>query len=711
MSDLKLKVADLKEQHVGKNIVSISIVAKQKLNVFSGDVVLIVGKKTTAAQIWPEKETEGQEQIIKMDKYVRANAGVDINDFIEIKKIDSIFVAKKIAISPLSDKKINFFSKNYDLIIKKSLLERPFFYGDVFPINVFGTSFDFKVTEISPITKEQPLLLDESTDLVVNLNPVSEISEKSKITYKDIGGLEKEINAIKEMIELPIKYPDHFKKINIVPPKGILLYGPPGTGKTLLAKAISQELSAKFISVDAPQIMAKFVGEAEEKLRKIFLTAQKIAPAVVFIDEIDAIAPKRDGFVTEVEKRVVAQLLSCMDGIVNRGQVVVIAATNRPEDIDVALRRPGRFDREIEIGVPDAIERLEILKVHTKDVPLSKNVDLKEIADNTHGFVGADLAALVKEAGIFAVKSAITKNTKIDSLDIKKSDFSNALSIIQPSGLREIFVEIPNVGFDAIGGLDDQKELITEILDLTIKKKEVVRKMGITIPKNLLLVGPPGTGKTMFVKACAKSNKINFIYVKGPEILNKWLGQSEKAIRDIFKKAREVSPVIVFFDEIDSLTVNKANTENIPKVLDQLLTELDNLVSNDVVFIAATNRPDLIDRSLLRSGRIDKIIEFKLPNFEDRKKIFSVLLKYVPHTKIDLDFFSKETEGFSGADLQLLINDSAVLAIKEKDYELNKLSERHLKKVLLKMKTNLKKKSTNISEYFSENKRSTSYIS
>ena len=710
MNNLELKVVDLKEQHVGKNIVSISIFAKQKLNVFSGDVVLIIGKKTTAAQIWPEKETAGQEYFIKMDKYTRENAGVEINETVEIKKIDSFQSAKKIVLSPLIEKDLTFFSKNYDLIIKKTLLERPFFYGDILPINFFGVLYDFKITDIFPMTKEFPLLLDESTELIINSTPVKEISEKSEITYQDIGGLQKEISAIKEMIELPIKYPSHFKKINIVPPKGILLYGPPGTGKTLLAKAISQELSAKFISVDAPQIMAKFVGEAEEKLRKIFLAAQKMAPAVIFIDEIDAIAPKRDSFVTEVEKRVVAQLLSCMDGIVNRGQVVVIGATNRPEDIDVALRRPGRFDREIEIGVPDSIERLEILKIHTKDVPLSKDTDLKELADITHGFVGADLAALVKEAGIFAVKYAIKNNIKIDQLKIKKADFLQALSIIQPSGLREIFVEIPNVEFDSIGGLNDQKELINDIIKLTIQKKELVKKMGITVPKNLLLVGPPGTGKTMFVKACAKTNKINFIYIKGPEILNKWLGQSEKAIRDIFKKAREVSPVIVFFDEIDSLTINKGNFENVPKVLDQLLTELDNLINQDIIFIAATNRPDLIDKSLLRSGRIDKIIEFKLPTFEDRKKIISVLLKNIPHTKIDVDDLSKETDGFSGADLYLLINDATVLAIKEKNYDLSKLTQKHILTILSKMKINLKKKGSGI-DSISDIKRSANYIS
>lgn len=708
---IKLKVMESQEECVGKNIVTLNMAIKQKYNIVSGDVVEISGKKKTTAQVWPENTTS-QENIIRMDQYIRHNAGVSIGDFVEIKKIDPP-EASNIVLSPV--KEVNLFYNNYDLVVKKSFLGRSFILGDNVMINIFGTGYLFIVTSTTP---KGPVILSELTNLIIQTKPKQKIQTKQIIGYEDVGGLRKQIEAIREMVELPIKYPDFFKKLNLTPPKGVLLYGPPGTGKTLLARAISTELNAKFISIDAPQIMAKFVGEAEEKLRKIFEDAEKSSPAIIFIDEIDAIASKRDSVVSEVEKRVVAQLLACMDGMSERGEVVVIGATNRPQEIDSALRRPGRFDREIEIGVPDENGRLDILKIHTRNVPLLKDVSLNNIAQKTHGYIGADLAALVKEAGIFHIKNAISKMNDpeketekvIENLKITNKDFNHALKVVQPSALREVFVDVPNIDLCEVGALFSQKEILEDIIKLSLKKKEVISKMNLRVPKNLLLYGPPGTGKTMFVKACAKHFEINFIYIKGPEILNKWLGQSEKTIRDIFKKARDVSPCILFFDEVDSLALERQGQENQPKVLDQLLTELDNIYDKDIIFVGATNRPELIDKSFMRSGRIDKIIEFTIPTKEERKEILSILLKNVPSSKIKLEEILEDTNGFSGADLNLLIREATLLAIKENNYQETKINQEHILEVLKKLKPTVSEDQINYYKSFKKNSDIANYI-
>jgi len=686
---IRLKVQEGKEEFIGKNIVTLNIAVKQALGVLSGDVVEIVGDRKTCAQVWPEKGVAGEENIIKMDQYIRRNAGVSTDDFVTVRRIQPK-VAEQIVLSPLKD--VNFFSDNYDLIVKKSFLGRPFCEGDTILINVFGTGFLFLVASTTP---KDCVILSEVTNLVVNNKQVVKAPEKAIIGYEDVGGLKKEMDTIKEMVELPFKYPDLFKKLNIRPPKGILMYGPPGTGKTLLAKALSNELKANFIAIDAPQIMAKYVGEAEERLRKIFKVASQKVPAIIFIDEIDAIAPKRDSFVTEVEKRVVAQLLALMDGINDRGDIIVIGATNRQDDIDPALRRPGRFDREIDIGIPNDDGRLEILKIHTRNVPLSKDVDLKLISEVTHGFVGADLSALIKEAAIIAIKNSVKDVTLenkeiplkiIEELKICRDDFIQALKVIQPSALREVYVDTPNIDLEDVGGLDKQKELMDDIISTTLKNKTAVIKMNIKPLKKLLLYGPPGTGKTMFVKACAKAYGVNFVYVKGPEVLDKWVGQSEKMIRGIFKKAKDVSPCILFFDEIDSLTLDKQGNENQPKVLDQLLTELDNIDGKDIIFIAATNRVDLVDKSFLRSGRIDRLVEFNVPDASERKGILEVLLRKIPSGKINIKEIVENTEEFTGADLALLVSDAAMLALKENNYVQTKLMDIHISKTLKKMK-------------------------
>ncbi len=701
---IKLKVLEASEDFIGKNIVKLDILVKQKLNIISGDIVLIKGDGITAAQVWPEKNKAGEENIIRMDQYTRKNANVSIGDFVAIKKIEPV-IAKEVILTPLKD--VNLLSENQDLVIKKNFLGRPFVQNNHIMINVFGSSYLYEVTSTSP---NKIVVLSEETNLIINKKPTSKSKINQIIGYEDVGGLKKEIEKIREMVELPFKYPEFFEKLNVTPPKGILLYGPPGTGKTLLAKALSSELKANFIALDAPQIMAKFVGEAEEKLRNIFKKAQSKTPAIIFIDEIDAIAPKRDGFISEVEKRVVAQLLALMDGVSSRGDVIVIGATNRQEDIDSALRRPGRFDREIDIGVPNEEGRYDILKIHTRNVPLSKNVNLKKMAQITHGFVGADLSAFVKEAAIFAIKDKISDISSpkeeiphkiLEDLSISKNDFDRALKVVQPSALREVFVEIPDVAYSDLGALKEQKEELSEIINLTLNKKDILQKMNLKTIKNILLYGPPGTGKTTFVKATAKEFGVNFIYVKGPEIFNKWVGESEKTIRYIFKKAKAVSPCILFFDEIDSLTQRRDDSITSVKVLDQLLSELDNLSHKDVLFICATNRPESIDKSFLRSGRIDKFMQFKLPNLKERKEIINLLLSKIPSEKIDVKELSEITNNFSSADLNLLITESAFLALKENKYKETKIKKEHILKVFSKLKAKVATEGglTGISKY------------
>jgi transitional endoplasmic reticulum ATPase len=569
----------------------------------------------------------------------------------------------------------------------------------------FGGLSDIKFAVVNTSPKGAVLITPE-TSLSVSPEAV-ELEEKKvpDISYEDIGGLGDELSKVRELVELPLKHPEIFERLGVEPPKGILLYGPPGTGKTLLAKAVANEADAYFVSLAGPEIMSKWVGEAEKKLREIFENAEKNAPAIIFIDEVDAIAPKREEAVGEVERRVVAQLLATMDGLKSRGRVVVIAATNRPNDIDPALRRPGRFDREIEIGVPDRKGRLEILKIHTRNMPLTKDVNVDKLVDVTHGFVGADLAALAKEAAMNVLRRLVPDlklkegeplpRELLEKLVVNMNDFKSALRLVRPSLLREVLIETPKVGWDDIGGLEEVKQKLKEAVEWPLKYPKAFTRIGVSPPKGILLTGPPGTGKTLLAKAVAKESEANFISVKGPEIMSKWVGESEKAIREIFRKARQASPCIVFFDELDSIAPRRGmetGARVTEQVIAQLLTEMDGLEElTDVVIIAATNRPDIIDPGLLRPGRFDRIILVTAPDKEARELILKVHTKDMPLTKdVDIKKLAEETDGYSGADLEAVAREAGIIALRE-DINATEVKSKHFKKALDAVKPSLSK--------------------
>jgi transitional endoplasmic reticulum ATPase len=550
-----------------------------------------------------------------------------------------------------------------------------------------------------------PVMITENTQVILNPKAV-EISEEKipEITYEDIGGLTEEIRKIREMVEIPIKHPEIFEKLGIEPPKGVLLHGPPGTGKTLLAKAVATESDAHFILLNGPEIMSKFYGESEKKIRDIFDEAEKNAPSIIFIDEIDAIAPKREEVSGEVERRVVSQLLTMMDGLKSRGRVIVIGATNRVNSVDPALRRPGRFDREIEISVPDKEGRLSILKIHTRGMPLTKTVNLNELASITHGFVGADVAALTKEAAMNVLRKNLPK-IKLDEDEISKevleklvvnqNDFLDALKVVRPSAMREVLVETPTVGWNDVGGLEKVKEELREAIEWPLKYPESFVRMGITPMRGILLYGPPGTGKTLIAKAVAKESEANFIQVKGPSLLSMWVGKSEEGVRKIFERARQVSPCIIFFDEIDALAGKRGidlGTKVTERVLNQLLAEMDGLEDlNDVLIIGATNRPDMLDPAILRPGRFDKILLLNAPDEKGRKMVLDIHTKKMPLDKdVNLVSLSKDTDGYSGADLEALAREAALIALREsKDAKIVK--KKHFEEAMKKIKPSITK--------------------
>ena len=670
---LTLRVADAYQRDVGRGIARVDPKVVDELGLTSGVVIQIVGKKKTTALSWPGYESDHGKGTIRIDGYLRNNAGVSIDDKVTIRKIEAK-IAQRVTLAPTEPLRIVGGEEYLSQILEGRVLAR----GDYVPISVMGRKIDLVVTSTTP-TAEAVIVTDQ-TQVTVGEQVKEAPRAIPRIAYEDIGGLRPVIQKVREMIELPLRHPELFERLGVEAPKGVLLHGPPGTGKTLLAKAVASETNANFYSIGGPEIMSKFYGESEERLREIFKEAQENAPSIIFIDEIDSIAPKREEVTGEVEKRVVSQLLSVMDGLQSRGKVVVIGATNRINSIDPALRRPGRFDREIEIGVPDRDGRLEILQIHTRGMPLTEDVDLKRLADVTHGFVGADLEALAKEAAIRALRRILpeinleAENIPVEVLNkiiVRMSDFQEALKEVEPSAMREVLVEVPDIKWEDIGGLEGVKEELREAIEWPLKYPELFAQMNAVPPKGLLLYGPPGTGKTLLAKAAANESEANFISVKGPELLNKFVGESEKAIREVFRKARQASPCIIFFDEIDSVAPvrgsGSGDSNVTERVISQFLTEMDGLEElRNVVIIAATNRPDIVDPALLRPGRFDRMLLVPPPDLEARKQIFRIHTKKTPLADdVKLDELARKTEGYTGADIASICNTAVMLSIKE----------------------------------------------
>jgi transitional endoplasmic reticulum ATPase len=674
MSQVSLRVTEAQSRDVGRGIARIDPKVSSEIGLSAGDVVEIHGKKKTVAIYWPGYQEDSGRGIIRIDGYTRNNAGAGIDEKVDIKKVEAK-EAKKITIAPTEPLRITGGEEYLKRILENRVISR----GDIIPLGIMGRRINLMVTGFQP--PAAAVIVVPSTEVVLSDKPAKALAmEVPRISYEDIGGLTDEIKKVREMIELPLRYPELFERLGVEAPKGVLLHGPPGTGKTLLAKAVASETNANFSSISGPEIMSKFYGESEGRLREIFEQAQENAPSIVFIDEIDSIAPKREEVTGEVEKRVVSQLLSLMDGLQSRGKVVVIGATNRPNALDPALRRPGRFDREIEIGVPNKDGRLQVLQIHTRGMPLEKDVDLKRLANVTHGFVGADLEALTKEAALHALRRILPEiDFEADTIPaeilnkiiVDMNDFQESLKEIEPSAMREVLIEVPNVKWTDIGGLAEVKEELQEAIEWPLKYPEIFAHMNTSPPKGVLLYGPPGTGKTLLAKAVANESEANFISIKGPEVLSKWVGESEKAVREVFRKARQASPTIIFFDELDSITpvrgTGLGSSQVTERVISQILTELDGLEElKDVVVIGATNRLDIVDPALLRPGRFDKLLKVPIPDLEARKDILKIHLEKKPLADdVKIDELAEKTEGYTGADLAALANTTSMLVIKD----------------------------------------------
>ena len=672
MSEIVLKIEESPQQHVGRGraIVDPKTIEDQKWN--TGQILELTYNKKTHVKLWPGAPEEYGSGIIKIDGMTRQNIGAGIGDKISLKSVEAVN-AEQIVLSPTE--KIS--AEGLQEYMIYNYLNHVFTTGDSISLNTqMGGRVQFIVTSTKP---SKPVLVTENTVFKLGAMTKAVDSSVPRITYDELGGLKNEVQKIREMVELPMRHPELFDKIGVEAPKGVLLYGPPGTGKTQLAKAVAGETNAHFISLSGPEIMGKHYGESEERIREIFTQAEENAPSIIFIDEIDSIAPKRDEVSGELEKRIVSQLLTLMDGMKSRGKVVVIAATNRPDSIDPALRRPGRFDREIEIGIPDDEGRFDILSIHTRGMPIDEKVDLKQISKTTHGFVGADLEVLSKEAAMRSLRRILPEidldeekiSTEIlQKIQITSDDFRDALKEVRPSALREVQVQIPNVSWDDVGGLDELKEELKEAVEWPIKYKDAYDYVDVEAPKGILLHGPPGTGKTLIAKALAKMTESNFISIKGPELLSKWVGESEKGVREIFRKARQAAPCIIFLDEVDALVPRRGSggsdshvTEN---VVSQILTEIDGLEElHNVLIIGATNRLDIVDEALLRPGRFDRIIKVPNPDEKGRQHIFEIHTKKKPlATDVKIPEIVKLTDDFSGAEIEAVTNRAAIAALK-----------------------------------------------
>ncbi len=711
-----LKVAEaLSQREIGQGIARIDPNVMSELGLNERDIIEINGSKKTAAIVLPSQTDIGL-GVIRIDGLVRKNSGATIGGEVTIKKAKAV-EAKKVVLAPTEDN-IRVQGDVRSLFQGKVMMK-----GDIIgsqiraprPNTGFNSLFD-ELMDFTPAMREirfavlstQPggiTVVGQNTEVELHESPV-DVSKLEGVTnlvdvsYEDIGGLKEEVKKVREMIEIPLKRPELFEKLGIAPPKGVLMHGPPGTGKTLLAKAVASESDAHFILINGPEIMSKYVGGSEENLREYFEEAEANSPSIIFIDELDAIAPKREETNGEAERRTVAQLLTLMDGLKSRGQVVVIGATNRPDSLDPALRRPGRFDREIEIGVPDADERREILEIHTRNMPIEEDVDLNKLANTTHGFVGADLESLCKEAAMRVVRRILPEIRNDDEeipeevlkkIIVTKDDFKSALKEIQPSALREVLVQVPDVKWDDVGGLDDAKQELKEAVEWPLKYPDNFQKLGIKPPKGVILYGIPGTGKTLLAKAVAHESEANFISIKGPELLSKWVGESEKGVREVFRKAKQTAPTVIFFDEIDSIASTRSGNDGdsgvTKRVVNQLLTEMDGLEElEDVAIIAATNRPDIIDPGLMRPGRFDRHIKVDTPSEEARLAIFEVHTKDMPlASDVNLKKLAKATDGYVGADIEAVCREAAMLTLRN-DMESSEIPNKYFKEAIEKVK-------------------------
>ena len=662
-----MRVGEAKQRDVGKKRARIGPESMDHLKVTPGDIIEVMGSRNSCAVVWPVDEDEKLPDIIRIDGQTRKNVGASLNDIVKIRKATSK-IAKSVMLIPVNDSVT--VDKEFTDFVKNRLKGLPITHGDEISVMILGNSIDFKIGKTSP---KHIVKIDRSTNLTISTE--ASVDRKVRVTYEEVGGLRHEIKAMREIVELPLKHPELFVRLGVEPHSGILLYGPPGCGKTLIAKVLASESEANMFSINGPEIMNKYYGETEAKLRDIFKEAKDNSPSIIFIDEIDAIAPKREEAYGDVEKRVVAQLLALMDGLNDRGNVIVLGATNRPESIDPALRRPGRFDREFEISVPNEEGRLEILFIHTRGMPVAEDVDLKDLASELHGYTGADIKSLCREAALKSIRRYLPEidletekipSEVLQSMEIKLVDFYDALHEVIPTAMREFYVERPKVWWQDVGGLEDVKKSLTDNLIVAMKEPTKFTKMGIKPPKGALVYGPPGCGKTLIGRALATESGANMILVKGPEILSKWIGESEKAIREIFRKAKASSPCVIIFDELDSLARYKSGEGGVGEnVLSQLLTEIEEGTSSRVVVVGITNRPDMLDSSLLRTGRLDLVLYVPPPDEKGRLEIIKILTRKMPLTgDVKLEEIAVATQNYTGADLAALCREAAIQAMR-----------------------------------------------